>query len=43
MAGVLSSVQFLIGVYWPFLIVAAFVGLVTGWLSLGRKQGEGSR
>ncbi|MHA6298881.1 hypothetical protein [Devosia sp. CAU 1758] len=43
MAGVLSSVQFLIGVYWPFLAVVAAVGLVTGWLSLSGKQGEGTR
>jgi hypothetical protein len=43
MAEVLNSVQFLIGVYWPFLAVAGAVGLVTGWLSLSGKQGEGSR
>lgn len=39
MEWLLASLLFLIGVYWPFMAVAALVGLVTGWLSLGHRQG----
>lgn len=36
-----NAVLFLISVYWPFMALAGLVGLVTGWLSLGREPGEG--
>ena len=42
MATLLNSVLFLVAVYWPFMAGAALVGLVTGWLSLGRKRGVGA-
>lgn len=41
MASFVTAVQFLVGVYWPFMAAAAAVGLVTGWLSLGTGRGEG--
>ncbi len=28
-----DSLVYLLGVYWPFLSVAAVIGLGTGWLS----------
>lgn len=43
MAALLDSALFLVGVYWPFMAVAGLVGLVTGWFSLSRDQGEGAR
>ena len=42
MASALNAVVFLVGVYWPFMAGAALVGLVTGWLSLARRPGEGA-
>lgn len=42
MSSMLDSVLFLLGVYWPFMAAAGAVGLITGWLSLGRaKPAEG--
>jgi len=41
MASLFNSLVFLLGVYWPFMVVAGLIGLVTGWLSLGRKPDEG--
>jgi hypothetical protein len=42
MPSLLDTVFFLVGVYWPFMAGAALVGLVTGWLSLARRPGEGA-
>lgn len=33
----LDSLNYLLGFYWPFVLGAALVGLVTGWLSVSRK------
>lgn len=35
-----ATLLFLLGYYWPFMAAAALVGLVTGWLSLSRKEAE---
>jgi len=35
-----ETLLFLFGYYWPFMAAAALVGVVTGWLSLGRKEPE---
>lgn len=43
MTSVLNAVLFLVSVYWPFMAVAALVGLVTGWLSLGKRPNEGAQ
>jgi hypothetical protein len=32
-----DSVQYLIEVYWPFLIAAGTVGVATGWFSASGK------
>lgn len=40
MANVWASLVFLIGVYWPYLLAASCVGVVTGWMSLSRP-GQG--
>ncbi|GEM_PF-1599810 len=40
MMPLIDSIVFLLGVYWPFMVVAAGVGIVTGWLNLGRNAGE---
>lgn len=42
MAALLDTVLFLVGVYWPYMAVAATIGLVTGWLSLSRRPDEGT-
>ena len=34
----LDSLIYLVEVYWPFLLAAALVGLVTGWLSLSARK-----
>ena len=34
-----TSLLFLVGAYWPFLLAAGIIGLVTGWLSLSRPEG----
>ena len=39
MADILGTVQFLVGVYWPFMAGAALVGLITGWVSLSSAGG----
>jgi len=36
-----ESLVFLVNVYWPFLLGAAGIGLVTGWLSLSRPAPRG--
>lgn len=41
MSGLLEGFTFLLGAYWPFMAFALLVGLVTGWLSLG-KPGDGA-
>jgi len=33
-----DSLAYLLGVYWPFLSVAAVIGLVTGWLSFSSPK-----
>jgi hypothetical protein len=33
----LDSLTYLLEFYWPFVLGAAVVGLVTGWLSVTRK------
>ena len=33
----LDTITYLLGFYWPFVLGAAVVGLVTGWLSVTRK------
>jgi hypothetical protein len=43
MGSMLDSIVFLLGVYWPFMAVAAAVGLVTGWLSLSRAKPDESK
>ena len=43
MATLIDSGVFLLGAYWPFVLGAALVGVATGWLSLGRKPGEGAQ
>jgi hypothetical protein len=35
----LDSLIYLAEMYWPFLIGAGLVGLVTGWLSVSAKKG----
>ena len=35
-----ATLLFLLGYYWPFMAGAALVGLVTGWMSLSRKEPE---
>lgn len=36
----LNAVTFLIGTYWPFMVMAGLVGVVTGWLSVTRPPGR---
>lgn len=33
----IDAVTYLVEVYWPFLLGAAGIGLVTGWWSVRRK------
>jgi hypothetical protein len=35
----LDSLTYLLEVYWPFLIAALLVGLLTGWFSVSRPKG----
>lgn len=35
----LDSLVYLVGVYWPFLLAAGLVGLVTGWRSVSGRKG----
>ncbi|WP_338723228.1 hypothetical protein [Devosia sp. XK-2] len=32
------TLLFLVSYYWPFMAVAATIGLVTGWLSLSSED-----
>jgi hypothetical protein len=34
----LDSLTYLLEFYWPFVLGAALIGLVTGWLSVTRKS-----
>lgn len=34
----LDSLIYLLGLYWPFLLVAFAIGVVTGWFSLSPKK-----
>jgi hypothetical protein len=43
MVPLVDTVLFLLGVYWPFMAVALVVGLITGWISLDSKPGEGTK
>ena len=42
MAHFWASLVFLAGVYWPYMLGACCVGIVTGWLSLSRPGAGGS-
>ncbi len=33
-----ASLIFLVSVYWPFMVAALAIGLITGWLSLPQTQ-----
>lgn len=33
----LDSLTYLLEFYWPFVLGAALIGLVTGWLSVTKK------
>jgi hypothetical protein len=33
-----DTLTFLIGLYWPYMLVAALVGAGAGWLSLSPKK-----
>lgn len=35
----LDSLTYLLEVYWPFVLGALVVGLVTGWFSIARRKG----
>lgn len=35
----LDSLTYLVEIYWPFLVGAAVIGLVTGWLSVPARKG----
>lgn len=35
-----TALVFLVGVYWPYLLAAMCIGIVTGWLSLSRSAGD---
>ena len=35
----LDSLTYLLEVYWPFVLGALGVGLVTGWFSIARRKG----
>lgn len=35
-----ASLVFLVSVYWPFMLGALSIGLVTGWLSLSRSGAQ---
>jgi hypothetical protein len=35
----LDSLVYLLEVYWPFVLGAGLVGLVTGWLSVTPRKG----
>jgi hypothetical protein len=35
----LDSLIYLVVAYWPFLVGAVVVGLVTGWLSVPARKG----
>ena len=35
-----SSLLYLLGFYWPYLIVAALIGLVVGWRSFSPPSGK---
>lgn len=43
MVPLINTVLFLLGVYWPFMTLALVVGLITGWISLDRNPGEGTK
>ncbi len=34
----LDSLSYLFDVYWPFIVGAGVVGLVTGWLSVSQRK-----
>lgn len=35
----LDSLTYLVEIYWPFLVGAAVIGLVTGWLTVPARKG----
>jgi len=35
-----ASVQYLLGFYWPYVTVAALIGLVVGWRSFSPPAGK---
>lgn len=35
----LDSLTYLLEVYWPFVLGALVIGLVTGWFSVSRPKG----
>jgi LPXTG-motif cell wall-anchored protein len=35
----LDSLTYLLEVYWPFILGALLVGLLTGWFSVSRREG----
>ena len=35
----LGWVGYLVEVYWPFMLGALLVGLLTGWLTVSKRQG----
>ncbi len=35
----MATLVFLVGTYWPYLVAALLVGVVTGWLSFTRPRG----
>jgi len=35
----LDSLMYLLEVYWPFVLGAGAIGLVTGWLSVRTRKG----
>lgn len=43
MIPLVDTVLFLMGVYWPYMAIALGIGLITGWVSLNSKPGEGTK
>lgn len=40
MTPLVDSILFLVGIYWPFMLVAGVAGMAVGWVNLARRARE---
>ena len=34
-----DSLMYILGIYWPYMVAAAVIGVSAGWLSFARPKG----